>query len=396
MYYMEKLILIRYAELSTKKSNIALFLKQLKTNVSFCLDEYKPTVYFDKGRMFVETNYLDECVEKLKYVPGIQGILIAYKVKTDVDIIKDTLISLLKEKDFKTFKVSTKRSDKNFPITSMDFSKNMGAHILKNINDLKVDVNNPDIEVKIEIRKDDTYIYLDEIKGLGGYPVSSLGKGLLLLSGGIDSPVAGYLAIKRGIKLEALYFAAPPHTSKEAQEKVENLARKLALYNNNINLHIINLTEIEEALYKDVPRDYLITILRRMMYRIASKIATKNKCKCLVNGESVGQVASQTLQSINVIGEVTSLPVIRPVVCFDKLDIIDIAKKIGTYDISILPFIDCCTIFVPKHPVINPEIEKAIEYEKLIDYEAMIKRALESEEVIKIKSKEEKKFSELL
>ena len=393
---MEKLIVIRYAELSTKKSNISLFLKQLKTNVVFALDEYKPTVYFDKGRMFIETSYIDECVDKLGFVPGIQGILIAYKIKTDIEEIKSTIIELLKSKEFKTFKVSTKRSDKTFPINSMEFSKNMGAHILKNIDNLSVDVINPDIEVKIEIRKEDTYIYLDEIKGLGGYPVSSNGKGLLLLSGGIDSPVAGYLAIKRGIKLDALYFAAPPHTSMEAQEKVENLARKLAKYNNNINLHIINLTEIEEALYKDVPRDYLITILRRMMYRIATKIAYKNKCKCLVNGESVGQVASQTLQSINVINEVTKLPVIRPVVCFDKLEIIDIAKKIDTYDISILPFIDCCTIFVPKHPVINPELDKAIEYEKLIDYEAMIDRALKSEEVIKIKSIKENKYSDIL
>ena len=393
---MEKLIVIRYAELSTKKSNISLFLKQLKTNVVFTLDEYKPTVYFDKGRMFIETSYIDECVDKLSFVPGIQGILIAYKIKTDIEEIKSTIIELLKSKEFKTFKVSTKRSDKTFPINSMEFSKNMGAHILKNIDNLSVDVINPDIEVKIEIRKEDTYIYLDEIKGLGGYPVSSNGKGLLLLSGGIDSPVAGYLAIKRGIKLDALYFAAPPHTSMEAQEKVENLARKLAKYNNNINLHIINLTEIEEALYKDVPRDYLITILRRMMYRIATKIAYKNKCKCLVNGESVGQVASQTLQSINVINEVIKLPVIRPVVCFDKLEIIDIAKKIDTYDISILPFIDCCTIFVPKHPVINPELDKAIEYEKLIDYEAMIDRALKSEEVRKIKSIEENKYSDIL
>ena len=393
---MEKLIVIRYAELSTKKSNISLFLKQLKTNVSFILDEYKPTIYFDKGRMFVETTYIDECIDKLSYVPGIQGILVAYKIKSDVDEIKKTSLDLLKEKEFKTFKVSTKRTDKEFPINSMDFSKQMGAHILKNINNLKVDVNNPDIEVKIEIRKDDTYIYLDEIKGLGGYPVSSNGKGLLLLSGGIDSPVAGYLAIKRGIKLEALYFAAPPHTSKEAQEKVEDLARKLAKYNNNINLHVINLTEIEEALYKDVPRDYLITILRRMMYRIATKIAYKNKCKCLVNGESVGQVASQTLQSISVINEVTKIPVIRPVVCFDKLEIIDIAKKIGTYDISILPFIDCCTIFVPKHPVINPELEKAIEYEQLIDYEVMIDRAVKGEEIIKIKSNNDEKFNDIL
>lgn len=393
---MEKLIVIRYAELSTKKSNIALFLKQLKQNISFSLNDIDSTIYFDRGRMFVETKDIDKCVEKLKFIPGIQGILIAYKVNSNIDEIKTNVINLLKEKEFKTFKVTTKRSDKTFPIDSMTFSKELGATILKNINNLKVDVHNPDIEVKVEIRKTDTYIYLDEIKGLGGYPVSSNGKGLLMLSGGIDSPVAGYLAIKRGIKLDALYFAAPPHTSKEAQQKVEDLARILAKYNNNINLHIINLTEIEEALYKDVPRDYLITILRRMMYRIATKIAYKNKLKCLVNGESVGQVASQTLTSISVINEVTKMPIIRPVVCLDKLEIIDIAKKIGTYDISILPFIDCCTIFVPKHPVINPELDKAIEYEKLIDYEAMIERAIKSEQIIKIKEEKNNEFSNLL
>lgn len=392
---MEKLIVIRYAELSTKKSNISLFLKQLKENVSHCLDNYE-NIYFDKGRMFVETSDITGCVKKLKMVPGIQGILIAYKIKTNVEEIKNTIISLLKEKTFNTFKVSTKRSDKTFPINSMDFSKQMGTHILKNINNLSVDVINPEIEVKIEIRKEDTYIYLDEEKGLGGYPVGSNGKGLLMLSGGIDSPVAGYLACKRGIKLEALYFAAPPHTSLDAQKKVEDLARKLALYNNSIKLHIVNLTEIEEALYKDVPRDYLITILRRMMYRIATIIANKNKLKCIINGESVGQVASQTLSSMGVINEVTKLPVIRPVVCYDKLEIIDLAKKIETYEISILPFIDCCTIFVPKHPVINPELDKALEYEKLIDYENMIKRAISTEKIIKIQAKKEQEFADLL
>ena len=394
---MEKLIIIRYAELSTKKSNISLFLKQLKENVSFVLNEIDATIYFDKGRMFVETKEIDESIEKLKYVPGIQGILVAYKVNTDVDEIKNSVVNLLKEKKFNTFKVTTKRSDKTFPIDSMTFSKELGGTILKSINDISVDVHNPDIEVKVEIRKSDTYIYLDEIKGLGGYPVASNGKGLLMLSGGIDSPVAGYLAIKRGIKLDALYFAAPPHTSKEAQNKVEDLARVLAKYNNNIKLHIINLTEIEEALYKDVPRDYLITILRRMMYRIATKIAYKNNLKCLVNGESVGQVASQTLTSIGVINEVTKMPIIRPVVCFDKLEIIDLAKKIGTYDISILPYIDCCTIFVPKHPVINPELDKAIEYENLINYEEMINRAIREEQIVKIKVNEKcKEFDDLL
>ena len=393
---MKKLILIRYAELSTKKSNIKQFLIKLKENISFALNDIDYTIYFDKGRMFIETNDYENVLDKLKYVPGIQGILVAYEVNTNTEDIKSNVIELLKEKEFKTFKVSTKRSDKSFEYDSMEFSKILGGHILKNFDNISVDVHNPDIEVKVEIRHTSTYIYLDEIKGLGGYPVGSNGKGMLMLSGGIDSPVAGYLAIKRGIRLDALYFSAPPHTSLDAQKKVEDLARVLAKYNNNIDLHIINLTEIEETIYKEIPRDYLITILRRMMYRIAEKLSYKNRCKCLVNGESVGQVASQTLSSMNVINNVVKIPVLRPVVCFDKLEIIDLAKKIDTYDISILPFIDCCTIFVPKHPVINPELNICEEYEKLIDVDALIERAIASEEIIKIKSVKENEYKDLL
>ena len=393
---MKKIIVIRYAELSTKKSNIKQFLNKLKENITYTLEDIDHTLYFDKGRMFIETSNYEDVLEKLKFVPGIQGILIAYEVNTDVEEIKNNVIELLKEKEFKTFKVSTKRSDKSFEYDSMEFSKLLGGHILKNIDGLSVDVHSPELEVKIEIRHTSTYIYLDEIKGLGGYPVGSNGKGMLMLSGGIDSPVAGYLAIKRGIKLEALYFAAPPHTSLDAQKKVEDLARILSKYNNNINLHIINLTEIEETIYKEIPRDYLITILRRMMYRIAQRLSFKNKCKCLVNGESVGQVASQTLSSMNVINNVVNIPVIRPVVCFDKLEIIDLAKKINTYDISILPFIDCCTIFVPKHPVINPELSICEEYEKLINVDELIDRAIKTEEIIKIKPNKENEYKDLL
>ena len=393
---MKKLILIRYAELSTKKSNIKHFLNKLKENITFALNDIDYTIYFDKGRMFIETNEYEKVIEKLKYVPGIQGILIAYEVNTNTEDIKSNVIELLKTKEFKTFKVTTKRSDKSFEYDSMEFSKLLGGYILKNIDGLSVDVHNPELEVKIEIRHTSTYIYLDEIKGLGGYPVGSNGKGMLMLSGGIDSPVAGYLAIKRGIRLDALYFAAPPHTSLDAQKKVEDLARVLAKYNNNIDLHIINLTEIEETIYKEIPRDYLITILRRMMYRIAQKLAYKNKCKWLVNGESVGQVASQTLSSMNVINNVVNIPVLRPVVCYDKLEIIDLAKKIDTYEISILPFIDCCTIFVPKHPVINPELSICEEYEKVLDIDNLIDRALKTEEIIKIKSVKENEFSDLL
>ena len=394
---MDKIILIRYGELSTKKSNINLFLMKLKENIDYALDDIEHDIIFDKGRMFINTSNIDIAVKRLKNVFGIQAIVIAYKLDKDFDILKTNIVELLKEKEFKTFKVTTKRSDKSYPLNSMEFSKQMGGYILKNIDNIKVDVNKPDIYVNVEIRKDYGYVYLDEIKGLGGYPRGVSGKGMLMLSGGIDSPVAGYLAIKRGVKLEAVYFAAPPHTSLDAQKKVEKLASKLSLYNNGIKLHIINFTEIEEAIYRYCPRDYLITIMRRMMYRISERLSYKNKAKCIVNGESIGQVASQTLTSMSVINEVTKMPIIRPLACFDKLEIIDLANKIDTYETSILPYEDCCTIFVPDHPVINPELNKAKEYEQLIAFEDMINKCIREEQIIHIKpNKDIEEFKDLL
>ena len=397
---MEKLIMVKYGELSTKKANINLFLNQLKKNISFALRDMDVLIKFDKGRMFITLNKdnFDEVSASLKNVFGIHEYDIAYKLQDkDFDEISKVVLDLVKGKEFKTFKVLTKRSDKTYPIESMEFSRKIGGVLLKNIEDIKVDVHNPELLVNIEIRIDGVYIYFNSEKGIGGYPVGVLGKGLLMLSGGIDSPVAGYLAIKRGVKLEALYFESPPHTSLEAKNKVLELARKLALYNNDIKVHIINFTEIQQAILQNCPHEYLITIMRRMMYRISEIIARNNRAKVIVNGESIGQVASQTLTSMNVINEVVRIPVIRPVACFDKLEIIDLAKKIGTYETSILPFEDCCTIFVPDHPVINPEFDKAREYEKLIPYEEMIYKAIKGHEVIKVSVKEEKEeFADLL
>ena len=219
---------------------------------------------------------------------------------------------------------------------------------------------------------------------------------MLMLSGGIDSPVAAYLAMKRGVRLEAIYFESPPHTSDAAKEKVKSLVKVLSNYSGYIKLHVINFTDIQEAIYKNAPHDYLITIMRRMMYRISERIARKNNAKIIVNGESIGQVASQTLTSIGVINETIKMPVIRPVACLDKLEIIDISKQIGTYDISILPYEDCCTVFVPKHPVINPSLDKAIEYENLFDYEELLKKAIKEETVIKITPEDDKKYSDVL
>ena len=340
---------------------------------------------------------IDKVISALKNVFGIQEFDVAYKIKDrDLNNVLSTILDLVKNKEFNTFKVVTKRSDKNYPIESMQFSRNVGACILKGLDNKRVDVHNPDLIVNCEIRNDAIYVYFNSEKGIGGYPVGAQGKGLLMLSGGIDSPVAGYLAIKRGIKLECVYFESPPHTSEEAKNKVLSLAKKLALYNNDIKVHVINFTKIQEEIYKNIPHEYLITIMRRMMYRISAILCKRVNGHVLVNGESVGQVASQTLTSMSVINEVIRIPVIRPVACFDKLEIIDLAKKIDTYETSILPYEDCCTIFVPEHPVINPEHSKCEEYEKLINYEDLIYEAIKSHEVIKLSNKEKNEFEELL
>lgn len=394
---MEKIIIIKYGELTTKKDNINYFIKVLKDNIKKALINVESEITYDKGRMFIKTSSYEEVLEKLKKVFGIHEIIIGYELEDNsYQNIKDNIISLVKGKKFDTFKVVSKRSDKTYSLNSMELSRKLGGELLKCMHNIKVDVHNPELTINVEVRNKCALIYFEKHRGLGGYPVGTLGKGMLMLSGGIDSPVAGYLAIKRGVKLEAVYFESPPHTSIEAKNKVFSLAKKLAMYNQNINVHVINFTEIQEAIYKNIPKEYLITIMRRMMYRITEKLAKKKKAKVIVNGESIGQVASQTLTSMSVINEVIKMPVIRPVACFDKLEIIDIAKKIDTYETSILPFEDCCTIFVPEHPVINPESEKALIYENLIPYEELINKAIRNEEVVKITDQEKKEYQDLL
>ena len=382
---MDKIILIKYGELTTKKANRNLFINILCDNVKSALKNYHVNIIKNRVRMFIETDdNINEIVDILKDIFGIHSIVVAYKVNTNTDIIKEKVLEVVKEIDFNTFKVDTRRTDKNFNISSMEFNNIIGGLILKNIPNKKVDVHNPDYTLKIEIRHDYTYIYSKEINGAGGYPVSVAGKGLLMLSGGIDSPVAGYMAMKRGVKLECIYFESPPHTSIQAKNKVKTLVNKLNRYQPSIKLHVINFTNIQEAIYKNIDPTYMITIMRRMMYRISERIMYQNNCHILINGESIGQVASQTLTSMQVINNVSNVPVIRPVSCLDKLEIIEIAKKIDTYETSILPYEDCCTIFLPKHPVINPELSKAIEYENSFDYEVLIQEAVKNHEIITI------------
>ena len=393
---MEKIILIKYGELTTKKANRNLFINRIYENMKLLLKDYDINIVKNRVRMFitVNDNREEEVINIVKNIFGIHSIVLAYKVNTNIEEIKENIIKIASTVKFNTFKVETDRADKSFPISSMDFSKEIGALILKNIPDKKVDVHNPEYLLKIEIRSDYTYIYSKEIKALGGYPVGIAGKGLLMLSGGIDSPVAGYLALKRGIKLECIYFESPPHTSIAAKNKVKTLITKLNKYQPSIKLHVINFTEIQEAIYKNIDPTYMITVMRRMMYRISEKVLKERECLVLINGESVGQVASQTLTSMQVINNVTNLPVIRPVACLDKLEIIDLAKKIDTYETSILPYEDCCTIFLPKHPVINPTLSKSIEYEKKFNYEELINEAVLNKETITINN-DLNKFAEL-
>ncbi len=382
-----KIILIKYGELTTKKDNRKVFINILYNNIKKALSEYKVNIIKTRDRMYIETTEnIDEIVDILKNIFGIHSIVVATRVNTNIEEIEATILEVVKTIDFTTFKVETNRADKSFPINSMDFSRKIGSLVLKNIEGKKVDVHNPDYLLHIEIRKDYTYIYHKEVKASGGYPVSVAGKGLLMLSGGIDSPVAGYLAMKRGIKLECVYFESPPHTSIMAKNKVKKLVEELTKYDASITLNVVKFTDIQEAIYKNIDPTYMITIMRRMMYRISEKIMEKTSCLCLINGESVGQVASQTLTSMSVINSVTNKPVIRPVACLDKLEIIDISRKIGTYETSILPYEDCCTIFLPKHPVINPNINKAIEYENSFDYNTLIDKAVNEREIIEIKS----------
>ena len=391
---MKKVVLIKYGELTTKKDNRNFFINSLKKNIFSKLSNFEFDIIDDYYRMFIipKNDDIEDIVIKLQDIFGIHAISIAYSSEdTDVENIKNMSLDIMNEVDGKTFKVVTNRSNKGYPIKSMEMNNIIGAHILKN-TEFKVDVHNPDVYLYVEIRRDAVYIYNEDIPGLGGYPVGTLGRGLLKLSGGIDSPVAGYQMIKRGVQMYYLYFESRPHTSLEARNKVIRLARKLERYNSNGKLMVVNFTKIQEAIYKNLDPSYLITIMRRMMYRIAERVAKRNNCLAIVNGESVGQVASQTLSSILSVNDVTNYPILRPLCSFDKLDIIEISKKIDTYEISIEPYEDCCTVFVPRHPVINPNLKHIYEEESKYDFEELLNEAVKTVEIVSLKEE----YSDLL
>lgn len=393
-----RVILIKYGELNTKKGNRNFFINTLYNNVRTKLRDYDVSINKDRARMLIEFNDcdLDSIKNIIDKVFGIHTYHIAYVCDSELESIKECVLDVVRNSKFSTFKVETKRSNKKFSVHSGELNNILGGLVLKNVGGCSVDVHNPDMLLKVEIRDENTYVYHESFKGCGGYPVGTQPKGLLMLSGGIDSPVSGYMAMKRGVSLDAVYFEAIPHTSLEAREKVIALCRKLVSYTNHINLHVVNFTPIQEEIYKNCREDYCITIMRRMMYRIMDGLCEKYNAYAIFNGESIGQVASQTLTSMNVINSVTNKVVIRPLACMDKLEIMDIARNIDTYETSILPYEDCCTVFVPKHPVINPKIDTAIREENKFNYQELIHKAIEDINTIQITNKVDSEFEDLL
>lgn len=388
-------VLIRYGELSTKGKNRKDFITRLFHNVKYALRDY-PNLTYQKthDRIYIKLTDedTDEISAKLQRVFGISSFSFTEKVESNIEEIKKTCLRIASESNKKTFKMMAKRHDKSFPMISDEINRACAGEILHN-TDLTVDVHNPKLLIRVEVHEKYTYITSDKIKGAGGYPAGINGKVLLLLSGGIDSPVAAYELMKRGLFVEAIHFASPPYTSEAARNKVLKLAEMMSEYQGSMRVHVINFTDIQLNIYKTAGDPYAVTIMRRMMYRLAERVAKASHCLAIGTGESVGQVASQTLESIAVINETITMPVLRPLVCFDKVEIIDLARRIETYETSILPFEDCCTIFDPKNPVTHPTSEKSVHYETMFDYETLLNEAIEKQEVISVyPRKEEEEF----
>lgn len=384
--------LIKYAEIGIKGRNRYLFEDALVHQIKYALKkcEGQFLIHKTQGRIYVDAQTefdFDEVVAHLKQVFGISGICpVVYVEDEGFDKLCDTMIQYIADvypNRNKTFKVAARRARKNYPKDSMTINMDMGEAILKAYPEMKVDVHNPDIMLNIEIREK-IYIYSEIIPGPGGMPVGTGGKAMLLLSGGIDSPVAGYMIAKRGVKIDAVYFHAPPYTSERAKQKVVDLARIVSRYTGPIYLHVINFTDIQLYIYEKCPHEELTIIMRRYMMRIAEHIAKETECLGLITGESIGQVASQTMSSLVATNEVCELPVYRPLIGFDKQEIVEVSEKIGTYETSIQPFEDCCTIFVAKHPVTKPNLNVIRRHEHNLDerIEELVKTALETDEVI--------------
>ncbi|MGX7150878.1 tRNA uracil 4-sulfurtransferase ThiI [Enterococcus ureasiticus] len=396
-------IMVRYGELSTKGKNRKLFISQLAQNVKRVLGDFPAVkIHADRDRMHLILNGEDstQILPKLEKVFGIQNFSPSVRVEKTMPAIRAMVQTIIKSayQPGQTFKITSKRSDHSFELDTNELNRELGGAVFELFPEIAVQMKKPDINIRVEIRKEGAYLSYETIRGAGGLPVGTSGRGMLMLSGGIDSPVAGYLSMKRGVEVEAVHFASPPYTSEQALQKAKDLAAKIAPYAGSIQFIEVPFTEIQEEIKRVVPEGYLMTVTRRMMLRLTDAIRVQRKGLVIINGESLGQVASQTLQSMVAINEVTTTPIIRPVVSMDKGEIIEIAEKIDTFELAIQPFEDCCTIFAPPQPKTRPKLDKAQAYEARLDIEGLMARSMAGLKVSEITelSEQNEEFSDLL
>ena len=388
---MYDMILVRYGEMTLKKKNYKTFLNKINDNIKSKCKKFSNLKFFNTDyRFYIYLNGEDHnlVIKELNTVVGLYSYSLCKKVKVtnkenvleDIALTAIEAINANKPANNFTFKVETHRGDKTFPLNSIQISQQVARLVLPKIEGMSVDVHNPQLTLHIDLRNEGIYVYTNSMKGLGGYPSGIAGKGLVMMSGGIDSPVASFLAIKKGVLVSAIHFASPPYTSDMALQKVIDLLEQLSIYQTtqNIRLYVVPFTEVQTLIHEKANPIYMVTLMRRAMYKIATMVANDRGYECLINGESIGQVASQTLESIKVVNEVTNIPIIRPVATFDKEEIIEVARKINTYDISIKPYEDCCTVFVPEHPIIKPKLDLIIEEEKKCNLDISIETAFKN------------------
>ncbi len=389
----QNILIVRCGEVALKGMNKPYFEKMLQDRIRRNLRNFKGVeVKRHEGLIFVRAEKdldIDAIIKETAKVFGVASISKAVEAESELNAIGQAacqyMQQLINEKGVKTFKVEGKRADKTFPVKSPEIGRIIGAKVLVGCKVLKVDVHNPDVLLHVDVRSDRTYIYEGKVAGFGGLPLGTNGKGLILLSGGIDSPVAAWMMAKRGMLIEAVHFHSYPYTSPRAQEKVEELAGILAGYCGRFKMHVINLLPIQEAIVSNCPEEETTILVRRFMMKIAERVAADNGCMMLITGENLGQVASQTAESLVVTDASVAMPVMRPLIAMDKVDIMEKAQEIGTYETSIMPYEDCCTVFLPKHPTTKPRLEKILESESKLDCEGLIRAAVESAEIVNIK-----------
>lgn len=395
-------ILVRYGELSTKGKNRSSFIGRLRDNVHHTFSDLgKLKIKAERDRMFINSDSeedMEKVIARLPKVFGIQSFSPVTETELSLEAMQKAAVALVGKMELqgKSFKVSVRRANKDFELQKPEILHGIGSHVLRTYPELSVQMKNPDIELKVEIREKAAYMTAEVIKGAGGLPIGAGGKALLMLSGGLDSPVAGYHMLKRGVRLELIHFFSPPFTNERAKEKVLDLAEKLSEFGSSVNLHIIPFTKLQQEVHKQVPDNITMTSTRRMMMRVADKVLEATDSKAIITGESLGQVASQTLESLYAINAVTNTPVLRPLISSDKLEIIETAMQIGTHDISIRPYEDCCTIFTPANPKTKPKLDKVEYYEGFVAFEELIQEAVDEREIIKFPRPKKDEFEDIL